>query len=295
MAEAVKANPNPVADTYAAPKADPKDLSPEAAAAISAQARAGNVRTAPDTGSPAQAERPSWLPENYKTPEDAMKSLKEAQAELTRMKQGVAKPDAKPTEPVVVADPKKVSDLKLPEADKAAEGAAAVVEKAGFTLEALQQEFNTHGDIIPESRATLAKAGVTKEMVDTYIEGQKAIAQNLLTDLQVGVAGSTEKFNEMWAWSVRGIPDAEKGAINSALATGDPAVAKLAMSAVHAKWVAAVGQDPQRVMHGTKVATASGDVYTHRDELQKDISSKEYATNEAFRMQVIAKLKRSNI
>lgn len=297
MAEAApKANPNPTGETYAAPQANPKDIAPEVAARIAEQARSGNVRTGPnDTpDTTVNGERPAWLPENFKSPEEAMKSLKETQAELTRMKQEAAKAKG---EPVKGTEPKKLGDLELPKADeeKPAEGAAEeAVTKAGFDMVALQKEFQEHGDITPESRTKLEKAGFTKEIVDSYIEGQKAIAERILNDLQVSVAGSPEKFNEMWAWSVRGIPDSEKAAINAALATNDPNVAKLAMSAVHAKWIAAVGQDPERVLHGTKTG-GDADVYTHMDEVQKDMRNPEYQTNEAYRQKVWAKMKRSNI
>lgn len=290
MAEAAKANPNPTAETFAAPKPDQKDLAPDVAARIAEQARTGNVRTGPnDTPDTAvNGERPSWLPEKFKTPEDMAK----AYGELEK------KQSTTPTkEPEKGTDPaKKIGDLALPEGGEApVEGAAeAAVTKAGFDMVALQKEFQDHGDITPESRTKLEKAGFTKDIVDSYIEGQKAVAERILTDLQVSVAGTREKFDAMWAWSVRGIPDGEKAAINAALATNDPNVAKLAMSAVHAKWIAAVGQDPERVVHGTN-GGSHADVYSHVDELHKDMRNPEYKTSEGFRQKVVEKLKRSNI
>jgi hypothetical protein len=291
MAEAAKANPNPTAETFAAPKADPtKDLAPDVAARIAEQARTGNVRTGPNAtpDTTVNGERPTWLPEKFKTPEDMAKAYGELEKKQSTT-------PAK--EPVKGTEPAKIGDLALPEGGEVPTDPAAVAKAAadaGIDMDALEQEYAQHGDITPESRAKLAKKGYTQRHVDNYIAGQKAIAAQILTDLQVSVAGSREKFDAMWAWSVRGIPDGEKAAINAALATNDPNVAKLAMSAVHAKWIAAVGQDPERVVHGTQ-GGANSEVYSHMDELHADMRKPEYKTSEGFRQKVVEKLKRSNI
>ena len=58
-----------------------------------------------------------------------------------------------------------------------AEQASAVLESKGFDYEALTEEFQANGDLLPETRTKLAAQGITGEILDTYIEGQKAIIQ----------------------------------------------------------------------------------------------------------------------
>jgi len=87
----------------------------------------------PQTGpeAPAQAptnDRPAWLPENFKSPEDLAKSYKEAQAELTRLKQGTA-PAATEDKPTSQEQPKAPnSDLTIDQQ------AAQAVTNAGLDV-----------------------------------------------------------------------------------------------------------------------------------------------------------------
>lgn len=52
--------------------------------------------------------------------------------------------------------------------------AAAVIKEFNFDYNELQKEFNENGDITKETRAKLAEAGISGEMVDNFIAGQKA-------------------------------------------------------------------------------------------------------------------------
>lgn len=243
---------------------------------LAAQAlQPGAVRSAPSV----PEERPTWLPEKFKSPED----LAKAYVELEKMKGAQPAPEAKPGE--------KPADLKIPEGDpKAADAALAT---AGFDIAALQKEYTEHGDITPESRGKLAKAGFTKEVVDGYIAGQEALAARIRSDIE-SVAGDSAKFAEMHAWSIKGLSAADKEVVNKAVDAGDPELIKLAYASVHAKWIAAVGQPPERMLHGQRAGN-DADVYTSQDEIQKDMRNPEYKTNESFRNGVVAKLKRSGL
>ena len=53
------------------------------------------------------------------------------------------------------------------------EQASEVLESKGFDYEALTEEFQANGDLLPETRTKLAAQGISGEILDTYIEGQK--------------------------------------------------------------------------------------------------------------------------
>ena len=105
--------------------------------------------TGPDA--PAQAptnDRPAWLPENFKSPEDLANSYKNLQAEYTKLKQGIAPendPGTPPVSPEAKPDDKPNDELTIDQ--KAAEA----VTNAGLDVEKLSAEFYEKGSLTDES------------------------------------------------------------------------------------------------------------------------------------------------
>lgn len=284
-------------DTFAPAQPGPKDVPAESVAAMAAQARTGVTRAS--VAEPTKDERPAWLPENYKTPEDFAKSYKELQAELTRVKQG-GKPAEKPAGEKPADAKPSLDGLKLGEkpTEKPAEGAPKTaeeaVEKAGLDMAALSKEYQEKRALSPESMKALEKVGISKEIVDSYIAGQEAIAEKLHADLHT-VAGGKAQFEQMFAWANENLPNTDRETLNKTLKTGDHQAIKMAFAGIHSKWTAAGQDEPTGQITGTKAGAGNSDRYTHRDEIMKDMKNPEYKTNEAYRKNVMAKIKRSNV
>jgi hypothetical protein len=96
----------------------------------------------------------------------------------------------------------------------------------------------------------------------------------------------------MHRWSVQNLSDPEKMELNKAIDTGNPEAIKAKFKEIHTKWTEAGQNEPERQVEGRKAESATGG-YTHRDEILKDMRTKEYATNEAERKRVFAKIKNS--
>ena len=129
-------------------KADEKDDSLEAAAAAQDADKA--VKDEPKlTGEDETPERPEWLPEKFKTPEDMAK----AYAELEKAKSKGEAPDDKDKD-----------------TDATAEKA---VDEAGLDMDALSKEYAESGELSKESLEALSKVGITEDMVQSYITGQE--------------------------------------------------------------------------------------------------------------------------
>ena len=248
-------------------KADEKDDSLEAAAAAQDADKA--VKDEPKlNGEDETPERPEWLPEKFKTPEDMAK----AYAELEKAKSKGEAPDDKDT-------------------DATAEKA---VDEAGLDMDALSKEYAESGELSQESLEALSKVGITEDMVQSYITGQEAQAAAAQKELLEPIGGDIEAYNKLTAWAGDNLSDAEVDEFNSVLETGNPSAVKMAIRDLSAKYESVNGTEPGRQLSG-KPNTSGAAVYESTADLMKDMSNPEYAKNPAFRAKVEAKLGRSNI
>lgn len=216
-------------------------------------------------GSP--AERPSWLPEKFATPEDMAKAYAELQAKLGAGEKPAESAPA-PTEA---------------EANKA-------VEQAGLDMDALRNEFNANGDLSAETYAKFKAAGIPEEIVKGYIEGQKAVASQYETSVKAVAEG---QFDAMATWAATNLSPAELAAYNKAVDSGDADIAKLAVSGVYQKFIAANGKDPALVQGAA--SDGKGDVFESARQVTDAMRDKRYKTDPAYRKAVQDKLARSSV
>lgn len=235
------------------------------AAAQEAASKATEPKLAGEEDTP---ERPEWLPEKFKSPEDLAKAYAELEKAKGKGKEAEAAEDAEKT-------------------------AEEAVESAGLDMDALSAEYEENGELTEESYEALAKVGITKEMVETFIAGQEAKVSGVRSELLESVGGD-EGYNEMISWAAENLSEAEIDAFNSVLEGGDFNATKMAVENLGAKYTRANGSEPARQLGG-KASSGTGGVYESTADLMKDMQNPEYAKNPAFRAKVEAKLGRSNI
>jgi hypothetical protein len=250
--------------------------------------------TTPPTGAEAppqenqgQVERPEWLPENFKSPEDLAKSYKELQAELTRVKQGQPKaPDNPPAEAPKDTEAPKQDSLTIDEQ------AQAAVEDAGLDMAALTQEWATSGTLSEASYEKLTKVGFPRELVDDYIRLKSSEATNIVTDIKASVGGD-QAFTEMVSWARTNWTADQLRAYNEGVNSGDPAKMRLAVQALNADFRANNTSVPRLVSGGNGPVSAGG--YRSQAEFLADIQNPKYREDPAFRADVEQRLARSSI
>ena len=241
----------------------------EANAAQEAAKAAENEQDPKLHGEEETSERPEWLPEKFKTPEDMAK----AYAELEKSQ---SKGDAEGTK------------------EEANEAAEKAVNEAGLDMDALSAEYNTNGELTKESLDKLAEVGITEDMVNSYIKGQEAQANDIQAELLEPIGGDLEAYNEMTSWAAENLSDQEIDDFNTVLETGNSAAIKLAVQNLSTKYNDANGTEPGRQLSG-KPNTSGQSVYESTADLMKDMQNPEYAKNPAFRAKVEQKLARSQI
>ena len=173
--------------------------------------------------------KPEGLPEKFNSVEDLAKSYSELEKKLGDNKEA-PKEEAPKTET-------KTSDLEI--AEKA-------VESAGLNMDNLATEYNEKGELDTKSYEALEKAGIPKDYVNQFIEGQKAIADQQATSIK-DMVGGADAYTEMSNWAAENMSEQEKTAYNTAVNSKDIETAKLAVVGLKAKFESANGNEPSLV------------------------------------------------
>jgi hypothetical protein len=262
-----------------APAADPtKDIN----------AQATNP-AAPAEGS--NPDRPEWLPQNFATVEDYVKSNNEARGELTRAQQELAKLRKSDSEqPGAGAE----QSSQTP-AERAANEA---VTNAGLDVSTWQAEFNETRDVSEEGRAAIAK-GLEKQfgkdaraLVDDFIEGQKMRLSNVENQVHQQ-AGGKDQYAAMMQWASTNMSAQEIAAYNTAMGTGDFNSMSLAVDGLKSRFTKAVGSAPKLLSGDNSIANNSGG-FGSTFEMTQAMKDPRYRTDPVYRKGVEQRAMKSN-
>ena len=216
--------------------------------------------------------RPDWLPEKFA---DA-KELAKAYGELEK-KQSQPKEETKESE-VSTTEQLKINKEKVEEA-------------TGLGLDNYYSEYEKNGSLSEKSYKNLADKGLDKTLVDSYIDGQSALADKHVGSIH-SVVGGKEKYDNIVKWASANLADNEVKAFNDMMDSGTLDQAQLAISGIQAKYNS-VNQEPS-LFSGERADTSKG-AYRSVGEMLTDINNPKYATDSAFRADVEAKVKASNV
>ena len=267
-----------------------------------------NSVTPPQEGGqsePPKDDRPGWLPEKFKSPEDLAKAYEELQSKL-----GGKSTDNKDTPPDNTADDKNSklagydptqhqktdADIQW-EIETYGSAMKDIFDKAGLKASVISAEFHKTGAFPEYAYEKLQEAGFSRAVVDGYLNGQqqKASYQNEKATAEIKDAVGGEKvFTDMVEWAKVNLSQGEIDAYNKSIDSGDKNVAALAVQGLFARFQAARPTEPN-LLKGATSGTASADAYESIAQLQKDMKSEEYKNDPAFRAKVERKLANSNI
>ena len=216
--------------------------------------------------------KPEGLPEKFKSVEGLAKSYQELEKKLG---------DSQPKETEVSKDTN--SDLDI--AEKA-------VETAGLNMETLASEYAEKGELDEKSYEALEKAGIPKDYVNQFIEGQKAIADQQATSIK-NMVGGAEAYAEMSNWAAENMSEEEKTAYNTAVNSKDLETAKLAVVGLKAKFERANGNEPN-LLEG-KVTVSGEKGYASWAEVTRAMGDERYSKDPAYQAMVQEKLANSDL
>lgn len=250
----------------------------------------GNLVT-PAATPEADPERPAWLPENFKTPEDLATSYKEAQAELTRLRQGQPKPEEKPEEKPE-AKPEAKPEEKPEEKPEAKPEEKPKLDPETFNLkDSIQEMLNAGGEFDDSDYEILKEAGYSRDAVDLAVQGVSSQLDAVRNSAYEAVGGE-EQYDVMVEWAAQSLSASEVTAFNNVVDSGDPASVKMAAEGLAAKYRDANGTAPARQINGGNAGGKEG--YQSWAQVTADMSDARYETDPAYRKSVADKLDISN-
>jgi hypothetical protein len=178
------------------------------------------------------------------------------------------------------------------DAEGSEEVAREAVQEAGLDFTALSNEFWENDGLTDTSYQALENAGIPKDLVDSYIEGQQAILTNTTTEVYDSVGGQ-DNYTAMIDWAADNMSEGQIDAFNIAVNSGDMDQTKFAVQGLRSMYEAQQGVEPARSLAGQ--SRPSADAYASLAQMKADMADPRYSSDPAFRDQVAAKLSRSNI
>ena len=182
-------------------------------------------------------------------------------------------------------------------AAKAAADAAAKAASGELDIEKYATEFAENEGLSDTSYEELAKAGLDKDIVDSYIAGVAAQAE-LYTGKVYEKAGGIDKYEALVEWGIENLTDPEKTRFNDAMNSNDLAQAGLVLDALNARMEKAEGTFKRAGVDIKDNVGGSGNTtpYGSHQEMQQDMRDPRYKNGDvAFHNHVKARLAASNL
>lgn len=186
--------------------------------------------------------------------------------------------------PEVTADMKE--ELGIPQDPEVAKGA--------FDISALTEEYTQNGRLSEKSYKQLEDGGISREMADQYIAGQKALGEQIGNQVKNEVGGQ-EEYGNMVEWAKNNYTQDQIKAYDAAVNSGNIELAKMAARGLKADYVNKEGSEG-KTYSGTQAAPEGvGDVFRSNAEVTAMMKDPRYEYDHAFRQDVLNKLDRSDI
>lgn len=208
-------------------------------------------------------ERPEWLPEKFSDAQELAKAYSELEKKFSSN------------------EPSKEEEQKLVETNQQTEN----------TLEPFYQEYSEKGELSEKSYADLAKLGLDKNIVDGYIAGQKAIADNEVKMVHDTVGGE-ENYSKMVEWAKTNLSDNELEAFNSTLDTGTIDQVRFAVQAIASR--AGISGEAKSEMIQGETETIP-DAFESVAQVTEAMNDPRYDKDPAYRASVEKKIARSSV
>src|SRR5210317_934661 len=174
-----------------------------------------------------QSDRPEWLPEKFKSPEDMSKAYAELEKKLGQA--------PKEDEQEVEQSEEKAEDNEEQTEENTSEAYKAVAE-------ASKEFFENDGQLSEETYNALEKAGLPRDLVDSYAAGQQALLASEEGQIKSVAQGN---YDAMAEWANENLPQEENDAFDEVVTGGSISQAKLAVQGLYARYQNEVGAKPK--------------------------------------------------
>jgi len=188
-------------------------------------------------------------------------------------------------------------------ADAYGDGLAEAFQENNIDPWAMNDHFyENEGTLTPEMYDQLNEAGFSDETIDAYLGGLRNqlgyedAEANTLGDSEIAdiknIAGGEQGYADVVQWASENLPEADIEAFDEVINTANEAAVRFAVKALVGQYEDAVGRTPDLV---TGKQSSTGQAYRSMAEVVRDMSDPRYDSDDAYRMDVMRKLERSNL
>ena len=213
----------------------------------------------------ASPERPEWLPEKFDNPEALADAYSNLEKQFHENK----------AEPSETEDNDNTSTQETPEVTNSAVTSAS-------------EEYFETGELSEETYKSLEANGIPKEMVDMYVNGYEAVANQQQQTL-MKEAGGKENYEAMSEWAATSLTDQEQEVYNNTVESGDVNAATMAIRGLYARFQSD-GGTPVSLVQGDTSGTAGALPFSSSKEMTIAMQDPRYSYDNKYREQVSQRL-----
>jgi hypothetical protein len=168
---------------------------------------------------------------------------------------------------------------------------AQLLDERNLDINVFQQEYNELGGLSDDAYQALEEAGISNEMVNTWLAGQEAIADQSISQIYQSVGGE-ENYNAMLRWAGDNLQQWELDAFNNSVENLDPN-AMFAVQGLMARMQNAEGIPP-RLMSGESIPSTAPR-FESLAQVTEAMRDPKYSSDPAYRAQVAQMLGNSTV
>ena len=209
----------------------------------------------------ASPERPEWLPEKFDNPEALADAYSNLEKQFHENK----------------AEPSETED-----------NATSEPEVTNSAVTSASEEYFETGELSEETYKSLEANGIPKEMVDMYVNGYEAVANQQQQTL-MQEAGGKENYDAMSEWAATALTDQEQEVYNNTVESGDVNAATMAIRGLYARFQSD-GGTPVSLVQGDTSGTAGALPFSSSKEMTIAMQDPRYSYDNKYREQVSQRL-----
>ena len=228
-----------------------------------------------------QEGRPAWLPDKFDSPEAMARAYSELEnrfhASDEQLQQLEQQANYEQQAQEVMETPPHMVDQLL--------------DERGLDFSVFQQEYNETGQLSEDAYLALQEAGIEPQMVDTWIAGQEAIADQQIDSIY-NMVGGEQVYNQMLEWAGDNLQPWEMDAFNDQIESLD-ANSMFAVQGLMARMQNDEGSPP--ILYQGEPSQYSAPKYDSLAQLTSAMSDPRYASDPAYRREVTSRLNNSEL
>lgn len=215
----------------------------------------------PEAAEATPQDRPEWLPEKFDNPEALADAYRNLEKQFHENK-------AEPSE--------------------TEENSTSTPEVTNSVVTSASDEYFETGELSEETYKSLEDNGIPREMVDMYVNGYEAYANQQQQSL-MNEAGGPENYEAMSEWAATALTDQEQEVYNNTVESGDINAATMAIRGLYARFQSD-GGSPVSLVQGDTSGTSGAIPFSSAKEMTVAMQDPRYGYDSKYRDQIAQRI-----